>query len=344
MTYRVGIVGSSFGGRVHVPAYALHPLFEPIAIASPNNAHKVAADRKLPNAYPSLEEMLDAVGSQIDVVSIATPPFQHQHDVMTAVTAGKHVICEKPVGISLKAVEGMAAAVDKAGVVGAVMFEYRYGSAAQAMRRIIAGGDLPLLRQIEVTRLGTELRRETKRPPSGWWFDKTKGGGLGNAFMPHIVDLALWLCGRPQSACGFMRIANPTRTAPDGSTYPSSVSDGCFAVADLGNGIAARMTADSTAYLEQSTITVRAEGRAMVATGAALTDLALAMHDGDKVAAVDLAPHKYAEYANAGPAIPHVLALLDDFAEALAGKASNVPTFADGLAVQRVLHAIGYEA
>ena len=52
MTYRVGIVGSGFGGRVHAPAYTLHPQFEPVAIASPNNAQKVATERKIPHAFP----------------------------------------------------------------------------------------------------------------------------------------------------------------------------------------------------------------------------------------------------------------------------------------------------
>ncbi len=51
--YRVGIVGSGFGGRVHAPAYSLHAQFEPVAIASPNNAEKVAAERKIPHATSS---------------------------------------------------------------------------------------------------------------------------------------------------------------------------------------------------------------------------------------------------------------------------------------------------
>jgi predicted dehydrogenase len=228
MTYRVGIVGSGFGGKVHAPAYTLHPQFEPVAIASPNNAQKIAGERNIPRAFPSLEAMLEAMGSEIDVISISTPPFDHHRAVMTAVAAGKHVLCEKPVGIRLAEAEEMTAAVAEAGVSNAIAFEYRYGSALQAVKELIVNGHMPALRQIEVTRFGSEMRAETKRPPSSWWYDKTKGGGLANAFMPHIVDLALWLGGTPvQSASGFLRTANPVRTAPDGSTYPSNVSDGC---------------------------------------------------------------------------------------------------------------------
>ena len=77
--YRVGIVGSGFGGRVHAPGFSLHPQFDPVAIASPNNAQKVATERKIPHAFPTLEVMLGAMGSEIDVIAIASPPFEHHN-------------------------------------------------------------------------------------------------------------------------------------------------------------------------------------------------------------------------------------------------------------------------
>ncbi len=343
-TYRVGIVGSGFGGRVHAPAYALHPQFEPIAIASPNNAQRVAAERKIPHAFASLEAMLDALGAEIDVVSIASPPFEHHRAALTAIAAGKHVLCEKPAGIRLAEVEEMTAAAERAGVANAIAFEYRYGSALQALKELIVNDHLPNLRQIEVSRFGSEMRAGNPRPLSSWWYDKTKGGGLANAFMPHIIDLALWLGGRPaQSSCGFLRTANPARTTSDGTAYTSNVSDGCFALADLGDGLAARMTVDGTLSIDQSTVAVHAEGRTAVASGAALTDLNLFVIDGDESSEYELKPVKYAKYVNVFYSVPHFLALLDDFAERIATGGGNCPTFADGLAVQRVLKAIGYE-
>jgi predicted dehydrogenase len=345
MTYRVGIVGSGFGGRVHAPSYTLHPQFEPVAIASPNNARKVADERKIPHAFDSLDAMLAAMGSEIDVISIATPPFEHHRAVLTAVAAGKHVLCEKPVGIRLADAEEMTAAVERAGVANAIAFEYRYGPALQALKELIVNGHMPKLRQIEVSRFGTDMRAENARPPSPWWYDKTKGGGLANAFMPHIVDLALWLGGRPvQTASGFLRTANPVRTAPDGSTYPSNVSDGCYALADVGDGVALRMTVDGTMSIDQSMIAVHAEGRTAVASGPALTELNLFVVDGDESSEYELKPLKYGKYANVFYSVPHFMALLDDFAERIATGGGSCPTFADGLAAQRVLSAIGYEA
>ena len=342
-TYRVGIVGSGFGGRVHAPGFTLHPQFEALAIASPNNAQKVATERKIPHAFPSLDAMLEAIGDQLDVIAIASPPYEHHRAVMTALGAGKHVLCEKPLGIRLADAEEMTAAAERAGVANAVTFEYRYNPALQAIKELIVNDHLPNVRLIEVSRFGTEMRADNKRPKSPWWYDKTKGGGLANAFMPHIVDLALWLGGPAQTSCGFLRTANPTRTAPDGTTYSSDVSDGCYALADLGRGITARMMVDGTMSMDQSTVAVHAEGRSAVASGPALTDFSLFIVDGDDSSEYELKPLKYAKYANVFFSIPHFLALLDDFAERIASGGGNCPTFADGLAAQRMLSAIGYE-
>lgn len=345
MTYRVGIVGSGFGGKVHAPAYTLHPDFEPVAIASPNNAHKVAEERKIPRAFGSLDAMLAAMGSEIDVISISSPPFQHRDAVLTALGAGKHVLCEKPLGIRLADAEAMTAAAAKAGVANAVAFEYRYNPALQAIKELILNGHLPSVREIEVTRFGNEMRADVKRPPSAWWYDKTKGGGVANAFMPHIVDLALWLgAAGPQTSSGFVRTANPVRTAPDGSTFRSDVSDGCFAVADLGSGIAARMVVDGTVSLNQATVAVHSEVRTAVASGPSLTDFTLYVVDGDESSEYELTPLKYGKYSTVFGSVPHFMALLDDFSERIATGGGNCPTFADGLAAQRVLSSIGYEA
>jgi predicted dehydrogenase len=344
MTYRVGIVGSGFGGRVHAPAYALHPQFEPVAIASPHQAQRVAAERKIPHAFDSLDAMLAAMGDELDVISIASPPFDHHRSVLTAIRAGKHVLCEKPFALRLADAEEMTAAAAAAGIANAMAFEYRYGSALQALKELVVNGHLPDLREIEATGFTRLLRAANARPPSTWWYDARQGGGLANAAMPHIADLALWLAERPVlRAYGFMRTANPERRAPDGSTYTSDVADGCFALADAGAGLTLRMTVDATVSLDQSTVALHAEGRTALATGASIASLGLFVIEGDETSEYELAPMKYAKYANVWETVPHFMALLDDFAERIATGGGACPSFADGLAAQRILAAIGFE-
>ncbi|HTD36671.1 MAG TPA: Gfo/Idh/MocA family oxidoreductase, partial [Candidatus Limnocylindrales bacterium] len=233
---RVGIVGSGFGGTVHAPAFALHPRFEVVAIASPSNAERVARERKIPRAFGSAEEML--AGAELDVVSIASPPFDHHRSVMAALAAGKHVLCEKPLALTLAEAEEMLAASERAGVVAAVAFEFRYVPAVIAIKELIDNGHLGALRELEVARLSRELLARNRLGRAPWWFERDRGGGVASAVMPHVFDLATHLAGRPPRAThGFLRTANPQRTSPDGERFTSTVADGAFAYVDFGDGL-----------------------------------------------------------------------------------------------------------
>lgn len=344
MTYRVGIVGSGFGGTVHAPAFALHPEFEVVAIASPHRAPVIAAERKIPNAFASVDEMLARLGDGIDVVSVATPPHERHRALMTALAARKHVLAEKPLARTVAQAEELLAAAASAGVAAAMAFEFRYVSATQALREMVAQGHIPLAREIESIRFGTDLRRALRRPRSSWWFDRATGGGVAQAFMPHYIDLTSWISGRPiRSATGLLRTANPERTDPGGETYPSTVADGGFVLADLGDGLVARVTVDSSLALDQCTVAVHGETRTAVASGPTLPEMSLYVIEGDDSSEYQLRPNPYAKYASVHPSVPAFMRLLDDFATLIASGSGECPTFADGLAVQRVLAAIGYE-
>jgi predicted dehydrogenase len=339
MTYRVGIVGSGFGGTVHAPAYKVHPDFEVCAIASPTNAQRVAHEREIPHAFDSLEAMLSS--ADLDIVSIASPPFDHHASVLTALGAGKHILCEKPFALSLAQAEDMAAAAKRAGTVCAIAHEFRYISAAAALKELIVNGHMPNLREIEITRFGGELRSDTVRPRSSWWYSRAKGGGIGNAFMPHLVDLASWLAGRaPVHISGLSRTANPNRTDSQGA-FTSDVADGTFAVLDYGDGLIARVTAEATVSINQATFALHSEARTAVASGESF-DMRMYMVEPDEQSELELAASPYAKYASAHPNLPPFLSLLDDFSATIATGKGTLPTFDEAVATQRVLAAIGY--
>src|SRR5580704_5853528 len=164
--WRVGVVGSSFGGNVHVPAFAAQGDFEVVAIASPARAGEVARERKIPHAFASLEAMLDEV--ELDVVSVASPPFDHKPSVLAALARGKHVLCEKPFGLNVADCEEMLATAERAGTVCALAHEFRYIPAAQAIKELIENGHLGALRELESTWLNAGYRYASERAPS-WW-------------------------------------------------------------------------------------------------------------------------------------------------------------------------------
>jgi predicted dehydrogenase len=339
---RVGIVGSGFGGTVHAPAYLLHPRFELVAIASPTSAQRAAQERKIPHAFDSVEAML--AGVELDVVSVASPPFDHHRSVMAALAAGKHILCEKPLALNLREAEEMVAAAERAGTVCALAFEFRYVPAVIALRELIENNHVGALREIEVARLSEELLERNTQRRRGWWFDRARGGGIANSVMPHFFDLANHLAGRaPNATHGFLRTANPRRTDADG-TFESTVADGAFAYLDYGNGLVARASYDATTVVSSTTVGIHGETRSAIANGPWLTGMNLFTLADDEQDELELVASPHAKHSVVHPQVPLFLALLDAFAAAIDLGTPGVPTFADGLAVQRSLEAIGYTA
>jgi predicted dehydrogenase len=337
---RVGIVGSGFGGAVHAPAYTIHSRFEVVAIASPSSAERVARERKIPHAFASVEAML--AGVELDVVSVASPPFDHHRSVLAALAAGKHVLCEKPFALNVAQAEEMVAAAERAGTATALAFEFRYVPAVIAMRELLENQHIGALREVEVARMGGELlERQTDRR-RGWWFSREAGGGVCNALMPHFFDLANQLAERaPLATTGFSRTANPQRRDAEGP-FESTVADGAFAYVDYGDGIIARVSANSTTVLESLTIGVHGEVRSAVASGKGFGDLTFYAISDDEEDELEIATSPHAKHATIAPNLPWFLALLDGFARRIDLGASDAPTFNDGLVVQRQLEAIGY--
>jgi predicted dehydrogenase len=337
---RVGIVGSGFGGAVHAPAFALHPRFEVVAIASPSSAERVAAERKIPHAFASTEAML--AGVELDVVSVASPPFDHHPSVLAALAAGKHVLCEKPFALNVAQAEEMLAAAERAGTATALAFEFRYVPSVIAMRELLENQHVGALREIEVARMGRELLERRTDRRRGWWFSRESGGGVCNAFMPHFFDLANQLAERPPlTTTGLSRTANPQRRDAEGA-FASTVADGAFAYVDYGDGIIARVSVDSTTVNSSLTIAVHGEVRSAVASGSGFADLTFYAISEDEEDELQIVDSPYLKHATIAPNLPWFLALLDRFASRIDLGANDAPTFADGLVVQRQLEAIGY--
>jgi predicted dehydrogenase len=336
---RVGVVGASFGGLVHVPAYRAQGRFDVVAIASPNSAAEIARERDIPEAFTSIEAMLDGVG--LDVVSVASPPFGHRRSVLLALRRGMHVLCEKPFGLNVAECEAMLEASEAAGTICAIAHEFRYTPSRIAMRELIHNNHLGPLREIESTVLTGSLRRDADRKNS-WWFERRCGGGITGAILSHLVDQTNWLAGRaPHRGAGFERTANSVRRH-GGETFTSDVADGAFVLLDYGEGLVGRALADGTRAVESATLAVHGETRAAAASGPNIAEATMFAIDAEETSELSLRPPKHAQFASLHPNVPPFVSLLDEFANAIDGKPADLPTFAEGLATQRVLEAIGY--
>jgi predicted dehydrogenase len=153
----------------------------------------------------------------------------------------------------------------------------------------------------------------------------------------------LWLAGRqPRSYSGFSRTANVERQDDRGS-FRSDVADGMFAVLDFGDGLAGRLALDATNVVNSSTLAVYSENRTAAASGEGTAWAQLYTVDENESSELQLAAQRYDHMKSVQPNIPLFMLLLDQFAAKIQGQATTLPTLEDGLNVQRVMKAVGYE-
>jgi D-xylose 1-dehydrogenase (NADP+, D-xylono-1,5-lactone-forming) len=119
---------------------------EAVASRDRARAQRYAAEWGIPRALGSYEAMLG--DPEIDVVYISLPNSMHAEWAIKAAAAGKHVLCEKPLAISVEEVDAIAAAASRAGVVVAEAFMYRHHPQTLKVQRLISGGDIGQLRVI----------------------------------------------------------------------------------------------------------------------------------------------------------------------------------------------------
>lgn len=344
---RVGIVGSGFGASTHLPALRAHARFEVVALASPRNAARIGSEQGIAQSFPSCAEML--AGCALDAVVVASPPFAHHDDVLATLRAGKHVLCEKPFALSVAEAEAMLAAERSAGTACAVAHEFRFRPERIALAELVANAHLDPIREIEYTQLMGFLRAKEMRP-RGWWFQRARGGGIAGAMLSHAIDASNALLGmQPDSVVGSMRTANPQRYDADG-LFTSEVDDGAFALLRYTNGVVARLSVDGTAAVNSFTFAVHGENRTAVSSGKAFADQRLFSVDDEETNELECAPSRYARFAAINGNVPPMMELYDAWVAKIDGShaapaiGQALPTFADGLATQRVLAAVGFGA
>ncbi len=336
---RIGIAGAGFGAKAHLPALLSNPAFQVVALASPSSAAHIARERGIEHAFGSCAQMLQ--GCELDAVTVASPPFVHRDDVLAALEAGKHVLCEKPFALNVSQAQEMLDASRRAGTACGIVHEFRWVPARQAIKEIIVNGHARPLREIEITLLTDFLRLEGTRP-RGWWFDRTRGGGIAGAWLSHVIDASNWFAARPPvRVAGFVRTANPNRHDEQGE-FTSNVDDGAFALLDYGDGLVARLCADGATEQNAVTVAVHAENRTVVESGKNFVETTLYSVDAEETAELRCKPSPYARFAAVQASVPFLMELYDNFAAAIEGKPNGLPTFAEAVETQKVLAAIGY--
>lgn len=181
---RVGIAGLGTAGRLLIPALEQHPDTKLVAVAD-----LVAEARESFAASHGAVACADIAAllrlADVDAVYIATPTHLHREHVMAAIAAGKHVLVEKPMAPTIEEALAMAEAAERAGVVLSVGHSHGYDLPVQAMREIVASGELGKLKLIN-TAYYTDWFYRPRLPEE---LDTSLGGGVTFRQGSHQFDV-----------------------------------------------------------------------------------------------------------------------------------------------------------
>ncbi|MBN2584541.1 MAG: Gfo/Idh/MocA family oxidoreductase [Planctomycetes bacterium] len=181
----LGLIGCGAFGRFCMDAYSKLDGLRPVAAA---DAYKPAADRFADEflnlaVHYSAAELIDR--DDVDIVHIATPPATHHGLALRAAKAGKHVLCEKPLAVTVEQADELLAAARDNNVLMPVNFVLRHNPITDAVRAIIDSGVLgrPLHATFENYAADENLR------PDHWFWDKDQSGGIFIEHGVHFFDL-----------------------------------------------------------------------------------------------------------------------------------------------------------
>ena len=211
---RVGIVGTGSMGHTHAKAW-LEAGCEVAGVISGHleRAEQFALQHQT-KAFSSLEALLE----EVDVLDICAPTHLHRSMTQAAAFAGKHVICEKPIALTLEDASAMIEVCSSHNVRLFIAQVVRFFPQYRAAQEILNSRQLGNLGVLRLKRMGYQ----PKSIAENWFLDETKSGGMVMDLMVHDFDYARWLGGEVTRV--YARSAR--------ATSPKSISD--YALVTLG--------------------------------------------------------------------------------------------------------------
>lgn len=213
-TIRTAIIGTGFMGRVHLEALRRVEYVEPVAIVGRNEdaARRLGAGFGISKFATDYRNILR--DPAIDAVHICTPNAQHFPMAKDALMAGKHLLCEKPLAISVEEGQELVALAQQKKLRNCVCHNLRYYPMVQQMREMRAAGDLGEITVVQGTYFQDWLLHDTD-----WnWRVNAAAGGPSRCMADigsHWFDMAEHVSGlRVTSLCSDLQTFHKTRKQP----------------------------------------------------------------------------------------------------------------------------------
>lgn len=231
---RIAVIGAgAVTAYHHVPGIQIDPRARLSAVC---DADPALVERRC-QEWNCSQGTTDAISlcadPNIDAVIIATPNFTHREIALAATRNGKHVMCEKPLGLNAGEVRQMYHAARDAGVVHMTAFTYRFAPAMRYLRHLLCSGELGEPRHFR-------SQRFLDWPETSWgWRQYQDRAGAGDLFdmTIHRIDFAIDLLGPLSRICGAVaRFAPRDRTVDGKNCPPSNVDDWSALIGEFASG------------------------------------------------------------------------------------------------------------
>lgn len=357
----VGLIGHNFMGRAHSNAWRQAPRFfdlpanvrmKTICGRDPEKAAAAAAQLGWEMSVGDWREVV--ADPDIDIIDICTPNDSHEEIAVAAAQAGKAVLCEKPLARDLAGSERMLAAVESAGVVHMVCHNYRRIPAIALAKQMIDEGQLG----DRIYHFRARYAQDWIADPAfplGWRLNaEVAGSGANGDINAHIIDLGRYLVGEWKELCALTETFVNERPLSAGASARGKVTvdDAVSAIGRFRSGALASIEATRFAHGRKNSITLEINGSA--------GSLAFDLEELNRLRFFSASgpdnTRGFRDILVTEPTHPfvknwwppgHLLGYEHTFVHAVADFTTAVvtgrsvqPTFADGVANQRVLDAI----
>jgi predicted dehydrogenase len=209
MTLGVALLGTgNIAQRAFVPAVQAVDGARLVAVLSRDKVRGAvfAQQYGIPEVYDNLDALLRS--PRVDAVIVASPDAMHESQVIVAVQAGKHVLCEKPMTTTYAGCQRMAEAIRASGITFAMGYNNRFNGGLQGIKAMLDEGQIGQVRYARafLTAAAQDPQRwRAHREQSRYWALSAVG--------THVIDLWRWYFGEPTSIGG--GLASPVYQSPN---------------------------------------------------------------------------------------------------------------------------------
>ena len=240
---RIGVLGCGFMGKCHTNAYKTIPYMYPAANIlprllllcdkDPDKLDHEAARYSYEECCIDYNELVN--DDRIDVIDNCGPDPLHPEPCIAALNNGKHVICEKPMAISVDDARRMRDAAAASSAKAMCTFNYRFMPAVRLAKDLIASGKIGTIYHIRISYLQMAGHDPALAPRDAWYSAWPHSGGL-QGIGSHAIDQCRFLVGEMKSVSALVRTFNEDRAIPSAGSPDAVADEGTAAVVGFENG------------------------------------------------------------------------------------------------------------